>query len=131
MAVMEAASKPLGRARSEEDAGGHAHDYAHVAAGGALREKKRSRTRQLGHNTPPMPASKLGFSLSGLEAVNLQNAPKRWSLERCKNCLAEVMGALKVSCCVPTPISMSVIALVMSVFVEITATIAATLSLLL
>jgi len=43
-----------------------------------------------------MPASRLAYDISGLEAINLQHAPKRWSLERCNNCLTKVMGVLTV-----------------------------------
>ena len=73
----------------------------HCTADGTVKEKKRSRPRPLGQYSLPMPASRLAYDMSGLEAVNLQNAPKRWSLDRCRNCLAKVMEQLKVSSGLP------------------------------
>ena len=61
-----------------------------------MKEKKRSSNKTLGQNMAPMPASKLAYSLQGLEEVNLSAAPQRWSHERCRNCLAKVMACLKV-----------------------------------
>ena len=71
-------------------------DQPRHVAGGAHREKKRSR-KALGLSILPMPAGKLPYDMSGLEGVSLQNAPKRWSSERCRNCLAKVMAVLKVT----------------------------------
>ena len=62
---------------------------------GTHRQKKKSKS---GHSIAPMPACRMSFDMTGLEAVSLENAPKRWSSERCRNCLAKVVGALKVSC---------------------------------
>lgn len=64
-----------------------------------MRGKKKSSSRTLGHNMVPMPASKLAYSLQGLEEVSLSTAPQRWSQERCRNCLAKVMSCLKVCQC--------------------------------
>lgn len=66
------------------------------SAGGVVRDSKRGKSRTLGLNMPPMPASRLAYSLEGLEEVSLSAAPQRWSKERCRNCLAKVMGCLKV-----------------------------------
>lgn len=44
-----------------------------------------------------MPAGMMHFDMSGLTEVDLSNAPKRWSEERCRSSLAKVMGALKVA----------------------------------
>ena len=69
-----------------------------------MREKKRS-SKILGQNMAPMPASKLAYSLQGLEEVSLSTAPQRWSQERCRNCLAKVMTCLKVCHCSAIPFS--------------------------
>ena len=60
-------------------------------------DRKKSKAKATGHSAVPMPASRLAYDMADLEEVNLQNAPKRWSNERCRNCLAKVVGVLKVS----------------------------------
>ena len=72
------------------------HELCEWLADGCVKEQKRSRSRQLGQNMPPVPAGKLAYSLQGLQEVSLDSAPRRWSQERCRNCLAKVMGCLKV-----------------------------------
>lgn len=71
-------------------------DQCCIFLGGVAKEKKRNSNKTLGQNMAPMPASKLAYSLQGLEEVNLSTAPQRWSKERCRSCLAKVMSCLQV-----------------------------------
>ena len=72
---------------------------ASTGSGCADRTASTKKRRVLGQNMLPMPASRLAYAISDLETISLQNHPKRWSLERCNNCLTKVMGALTVRSC--------------------------------
>ena len=67
-----------------------------TGSGCADRTASAKKRRVLGQDMLPMPASRLAYDISLLEAISLQNAPKRWSPERCNKCLSKVMAALTV-----------------------------------